>query len=71
MLTHLLYTDVICFFVTSENLKNNIDGMLKSSYLPGILRNFDKIFKKDVANDNIKSHKKTASTSLSLTPVAF
>ena len=49
----------------------NIDGMLKSSYLPGILRNFDKIFKKDVANDNIKSHKKTASTSLSLTPIAF
>ena len=32
--------------------------MRKSSYLPNDLRNFNEAFRKDVAYDNIKSHKK-------------
>ena len=35
----------------------NIDGG-KSSYLLKDLRNFNKMFRKDVTYDNIKSHKK-------------
>ena len=31
----------------------------KSIYLPNDLRNFNEIFRKDGAYDNIKSHKKT------------
>ena len=58
---HLIYVPVISFFVTRKCQKtqkideNSSYGTRKSSYLLNDLRNFNKIFRKDVTYDNIKS----------------
>ena len=57
----MLYADVIFFFCNKETSKNplkivNIDGESLEERLEEFQSN--KIFRKDVTNDNIKSHKK-------------
>ena len=61
---HLLYAGVISFFSTRKCQKfrkineNNYYWWKISSYLLNDFRKFNEIFRKDVAYDNIESHKK-------------
>ena len=60
---HLLYADVISLFLTKKCQQKEIDEndwywRRKASYILNDLRRFNKIFRKVLAYDNIKSHKK-------------
>ena len=61
---HLLYADVISFFVTGKYQKirkideNSWYWRRKSEYLQNNLKGFNETFMKKVTYDNIKSHKK-------------
>ena len=68
---HLLYADVISFFVTRKNWKITPQNwrkylLSKKKNLLTDLRNFNEIFRKDVTYDNIKSLQKTRFRTLSL-----
>ena len=69
MLTSSILCDVISFFATRKCQKSEkpmkIDH-IEGAYLLNNLRNFNDIFRKDVAYDNIKSDKKLAFSPLSL-----
>ena len=69
MLTSSILCDVISFFATRKYQKSEkpmkIDH-IEGAYLLNNLRNFNDIFRKDVAYDNIKSDKKLAFSPLSL-----
>ena len=68
MLTSSIICDVISFFATRKCQKSEkpmkIDN-IEGAYLLNNLRNFNDIFRKDVAYDNIKSDKKLAFSPLS------
>ena len=57
MLTSSVICDVISFFATGKckKIRKINERREKTPYLLSDFRNFNEIFRKDVANDNIKS----------------